>query len=95
VPSTHLERFNRGGVLMPAPTAPAPEIVHVDVCGPGMLCIRAACARPARLWLQRDGDVRLHYCPADAGPRLRVHWRQGRRVEVTNAAKALLDEVAA
>ncbi len=68
--------------------------VQVDVCGPGMPCVAAGCTAPARFWVQRDEQLKLHYCGPDALKRIATHQRQNRQIIVSDEAKKLLTEVA-
>lgn len=68
--------------------------VKVDVCGPGMPCLAGRCSERARFFVQRDDMPRLHYCGPDTLRRIWFYQRQNRAINVTDAARPLLDEVA-
>jgi hypothetical protein len=64
--------------------------VHVDVCGPGLMCLSVQCSLPARLVIQRDALPRMHWCAADAKDRAGFYRGLGHRISYTHAARALL-----
>lgn len=68
--------------------------VKVDVLDrPGVPCLATSCTAPARLWVQRDDLLKLHYCRADAMKRIATHQRQRREIVISPEARKLLDEV--
>jgi len=68
--------------------------VHVDVCQPGRQCLRTGCTAPARLSVQRDSLLELHYCGPDARNRIAMHQRLKRTIVVSDEAWKQLAEVA-
>lgn len=63
--------------------------VRVEKCGRWKLCRR--CWRRARLWT-RDGETSQAYCPKHVRKAIWDHQRRSRGVEVTRAARRILDK---
>ena len=68
--------------------------VNVVVWQRGMPCLADRGSRPAELWIQSERFPRMHYCTEDTARRIWVHQRHNRGIEATDAARAILNEVA-
>jgi hypothetical protein len=63
--------------------------VTVEVCGPGMLCLAARCTLPARVVVQPEVGVDMHYCLDDASNRLSYYRTQQRNIVYSDGARQI------